>query len=101
MAALIHVNSLPLSLHTCALQCARYQAPEILAGDACSPAADIWSFGCLLAEMLTGEVARGKGKSGSEAQDCAECTGWVARALAYNSHLPLSGHPKPHTLGKK
>lgn len=39
----------PEALHTCI-----FDAPEVLVGDEASSAADIWSFGCVLAEMVTG-----------------------------------------------
>ena len=38
-----------------------YAAPELLAGSRCNEKADIWSFGVLLHEMVTGEPPqRGK-----------------------------------------
>lgn len=33
----------------------RYDAPELLTGDVLSAAVDVWAFGCVLSEMLTGE----------------------------------------------
>eukprot|EP00955_Chlamydomonas_euryale_P116687 366433-Chlamydomonas_euryale.AAC.19 len=36
------------------LQQCRYDAPEVLVGEPPTPAADVWSFGCVLGEMLTG-----------------------------------------------
>ena len=37
------------------IQTRHYRAPEIILGLNYNEKADIWSFGCLLLEMLTGE----------------------------------------------
>lgn len=31
-----------------------YEAPEQLAGDRCGAEADVWAFGCIMAQMITG-----------------------------------------------
>ena len=36
-----------------------YMAPEQLASQAVGPATDLWAFGCVLQEILTGKAARG------------------------------------------
>ncbi|KAG1664331.1 hypothetical protein FOA52_011645 [Chlamydomonas sp. UWO 241] len=49
-------------------QC-RYDAPEVLAGDSFSTSADIWSVGCVVAEMLTGKPIF-SGNSPASAMSC-------------------------------
>lgn len=43
----------------CCPEPGRYDAPEILVGDVCTPAADVWSFGCLIGEMIAGACLMG------------------------------------------
>ncbi|KAG2483491.1 hypothetical protein HYH03_017673 [Edaphochlamys debaryana] len=46
----------PREVQRCTSYCVTrwYRAPEIMVGDLYGPSADIWSFGCTLAEMATG-----------------------------------------------
>ncbi|XP_053551409.1 dual specificity tyrosine-phosphorylation-regulated kinase 2-like [Bombina bombina] len=42
--------------HQYPLQTVYYRAPEVLLGGNCGTPVDMWSFGCILAELLTGEI---------------------------------------------
>ncbi len=57
-----NANSPPELLHLAA----DYLAPEIISGQGISPSADLYSLGCLLYEMLTGQAPFGELKSPQE-----------------------------------
>jgi serine/threonine protein kinase len=49
--------STSLSVYTY-IQSRFYRAPEIILGIGYTPAIDMWSFGCILVELFTGESRR-------------------------------------------
>ena len=74
-----------------------YEAPELLAGDRCGSEADIWAFGCVMAEMITGGYGRPTLSSRyfylniipvSEREWFRVCTGRL-HGLALTTALPL------------
>ncbi|MGH7554358.1 MAG: serine/threonine-protein kinase, partial [Longimicrobiales bacterium] len=66
---------------------AAYMAPEQAKGRAVDKRADIWAFGCVLYEMLTGRVA-------FQGEDVSEILASVIKGSTSLELLPATTHPK-------
>src|SRR5256712_173440 len=72
---------------------AAYMAPEQAKGRAADTRSDVWAFGCVLYEMLTGRRA-------FDGEDISDTLAAVLRGEPDWSALPADAPPHPRTIGK-
>jgi serine/threonine protein kinase len=68
---------------------AAYMSPEQARGKAVDKRADIWAFGCVLYEMLTGQAA-------FQGEDVTEILAAVVKSSVNLEMLPANLHPRVH-----
>ncbi|KXZ48742.1 hypothetical protein GPECTOR_25g326 [Gonium pectorale] len=67
-----------------------YRPPEVLVGAEYGPSADVWSLGCTLAELATGEPLFGGSSSADQLWHIMRCFG----GLPYDQHSRIAANPQ-------
>ncbi|XP_038682701.1 probable inactive receptor kinase At2g26730 [Tripterygium wilfordii] len=95
------LNSL-IALPIAAQRMVCYRSPEYQAAKKVSKKSDIWSYGCLILELLTGKVSAYSAPSGVSGDDLCS---WVHRAVReewtaeiFDSEITMNGNAAPGML---